>query len=434
MDRFFKARSMFVLVASIGLAIRGAEARPGPEEAGSADQVFRRRILPIFNSPDPSSCVQCHLAGVDLKSYILPSHERTFRSLRDQGLIDLDRPESSKILSLISMGEKDNPGAALIHEKTRRAEYEAFAAWIRSSARDPALRGLPPLSRAEQAGPSRPPEVIRHARRDRVLESFERNVWGMRNRCMDCHIEGSKKNDELRGEHGDRVTWMKAAGAEATMRRILERKLVDLEDPPRSLLLRKPLGEVKHGGGKKILKGDQCYRAFLAWIEDYARTVKDGYADPASLPDTKDEAERFPTETWIKIDGTPPEWGDRLLEVNLFAWDEGGGAWEKEPVATSDRVVWGKGELWQHSLTLLARSGTERARAWRSGAPRLRPGRYLLRVYVDLEGRLEKDFRRSLGPDDFVGEAEIESRWPEGYGSMTTVGARAVRRPPAAGG
>ena len=53
----------------------------------TAAEVFDRRIAPIFKSPNPSSCVQCHLSGVDLKDYILPDAEKTFRSLRDQGLI-----------------------------------------------------------------------------------------------------------------------------------------------------------------------------------------------------------------------------------------------------------------------------------------------------------------------------------------------------------
>lgn len=45
-------------------------------------EVFERRLLPTFKSPNPSSCVQCHLAGVDLKDYILPDAEKTFRLLR----------------------------------------------------------------------------------------------------------------------------------------------------------------------------------------------------------------------------------------------------------------------------------------------------------------------------------------------------------------
>ena len=53
-------------------------------ERSSSLALFDERILPIFRSSDPSSCVQCHLASVDLKDYILPSEEKTFVSLRDQ--------------------------------------------------------------------------------------------------------------------------------------------------------------------------------------------------------------------------------------------------------------------------------------------------------------------------------------------------------------
>src|SRR5687767_15837947 len=103
------------------------------------EQVFEKRILPIFKSPDPASCIQCHLAGVDLKNYIRPSHRETFLSLRDQGLIDLDKPENSRILALIDMG-KNEKGTSLIHEKARKAEYDAFATWVKAGAADPELR------------------------------------------------------------------------------------------------------------------------------------------------------------------------------------------------------------------------------------------------------------------------------------------------------
>ena len=142
-------------------------------------QVFEKRIMPIFQSPKPSSCVQCHLAGVDLKNYILPSCEKTFLSLRDQGLIDLDAPEKSKILQLIQMGDSDKRPASLIQAKTRQAEYDAFAEWIKAGARDPKLRDAPKLDPAERAAPARPAEVIRHDRADHLLESFENTVWAM---------------------------------------------------------------------------------------------------------------------------------------------------------------------------------------------------------------------------------------------------------------
>src|SRR5687768_11107898 len=100
----------------------------------SLEQIFERRIMPIFRSLNPSSCTECHLAGVDLKNYIVPSHEKTFLSLRDQGLIDMKNPAESKILRLISMEPSD--GAKLLSATTRKKELEAFTEWIKSSAQD----------------------------------------------------------------------------------------------------------------------------------------------------------------------------------------------------------------------------------------------------------------------------------------------------------
>ena len=48
----------------------------------TAAEIFEKRIQPIFKSPNPSSCVECHLSEVDLKDYILPDAEKTYRSLR----------------------------------------------------------------------------------------------------------------------------------------------------------------------------------------------------------------------------------------------------------------------------------------------------------------------------------------------------------------
>ena len=64
--------------------------------------IFEKRILPIFQSAKPSSCAECHLSGVDLKEYIRPTQQQTFASLVSAGLIDLEQPDDSKILTFIS--------------------------------------------------------------------------------------------------------------------------------------------------------------------------------------------------------------------------------------------------------------------------------------------------------------------------------------------
>jgi len=395
-------------------------------ETDSAQQVFEQRILPIFKSPNPSSCTQCHLAGVDLKNYILPSSEKTFLSLRDQEMVDLQNPDESKILKLINMSDTDSPGANLIHEKTRQAEYDAFAAWIKACAADARLVALPKLNRAELGGPKRPVEVIRHARKDALLESFENNIWAMRFRCMSCHVEGSPQNDKLRAEYGDRVAWVKAAGAEATMNYLLSSKLIDVRSPEKSLLLLKPLQAVEHGGGKKFLIGDQGYVAFRTWLEDYARIVGDKYPTAAALP-KPDETARFATNIWIKLTNTPPAWGDALVQGDVYAWDANKNAWEPNPIATTDRGNSSKGRIWQHTLTLVTAKDSLRAADWKRRPPRLEPGRYLIKVYVDGRGKTASNWKSPLTAANYVGQAEFQAKWQEDYGRMTIVDAGGLR-------
>ena len=72
---------------------------------------------------------------------------------------------------------------------------------------------------------------------------------------------------------------------------LLASKLIDPTNPEKSLLLTKPLGEVKHGGGIKFVVGDQGYKAFRAWIEDVAAIKAGKYATAADLPAKDDRAE-----------------------------------------------------------------------------------------------------------------------------------------------
>ena len=292
----------FLLVA---MTIIGGELR-----ADTPAEVFAKRILPIFKSPNPSSCVQCHLAGVDLKDYILPDAEKTFRSLRDQGLIDLAAPEKSKIVKLIDMGGSANAVSA----KLRTVERDAFLDWIKACAADPKLKDAEKLDAKELAVPTRPVEVIRHARKDRVLESFEANVWAWRFRCMNCHTEGTPQNDKYRKEHGDRVAWVKKAGPAATMEYLIASKLITPAKPELSALLMKPLGNY-HEGGTKFVVGDDAYKGFRTWIEDVAKIRTDKYAAAKDLPAPGGATEKFGTDIWLKLTNTPATWGDKFLEA-----------------------------------------------------------------------------------------------------------------------
>src|SRR5262245_46970215 len=136
-----------------------------------ANEIFVRRILPVARAGKASGCCECHVAGGDLAQYIRDDAAATFAALRAAGLVNAEQPEKSKLLEFIARApEKGDPVLA----KVRAEELAAFRTWIAAAAKDPRLVGQKFVS-AESTrpiGPSLPPEVIRHARRDRVLASF----------------------------------------------------------------------------------------------------------------------------------------------------------------------------------------------------------------------------------------------------------------------
>ena len=212
------------------------------------------------------------------------------------------------------------------------------------------------------------------------------------------------------------MSWIRLNDPAATLDYMLEADLIDPENPEESLLLLKPTMQVDHGGGQKMVVGDRSYKQFRRFIDDYAAVVRGEYTETDQLPEPSDEVSVV-TDVWLKVEGVPAEYDKLLMQVDLHRWT--GSGWTEHRVATSDRPVFGPKNLWQHSLGLTAPRGSEWAEEMRAG--KLPPGRYLVKLHVDRTGRLQRDFAAELGSEDFVGQVEVGSRWPAGYGRMTVV-------------
>ena len=380
-------------------------------ESKSLD-VFTRRILPIMNSAKPSSCAECHLSGVDLKDYIRADQAETFAALVKGGLIDAKQPQKSKLLEFIS---RTPAKPSIVSADVRKEELAAFTAWIEEAVRDPEL--LTAKAGSEKLGPKLPVEVVRHARHDRVLTSFIDNVWVEATRCAACHSPAFNK--EQVKKHGEQVSWMTPDDPAATLKHLVEAGLIDTTDPTQSMILLKPTMQVKHGGGIKMVVGDRSYKQFRKFLEDYAAMSAGKYQTADSLPKQDGEVSRI-GEVWFKLTDVPESFDKQLLQVDLYRQDtKSKSGWSKARWATSDRQVFGKGKLWQHSLSITAPRDSARAKEL-IAKPTLPPGKYLVKIYVDRAARLEKDWQSELGDRDFVGQIEVDSRWPSGYGSMTT--------------
>lgn len=378
--------------------------------SGSASHsLFEKRILPILQSKKPSSCAECHLSAVDLKDYIYSTPEETFSALVNAQMIDLEKPKSSKILSFI---KRQSERPSLLSENARNEEYSAFEEWIVASVADPELRKHrdPKVS----AGPAVSLDVVRHARKDRVLASFVTSIWTEAGRCAACH--SSDRNQEQVKKHGKQVSWITPNNPEATLNYLLESGLIDPENPENSTLLLKPTLQVKHGGGQKMVVGDRSYKQFRRFLDDYAATLQGKYKRGDDLPAEDAEVSQV-SEIWLKLTGVPKSFDKMLLQVDLYRWENG--KWSKQRVATSDRQVFGPQNLWQHSLSLTATSGSAAAKDLKQ--LRLARGKYLIKIYVDQKGKLQDDFTAILDEKDLVGQVEVESGWPAGYGSMTVV-------------
>jgi hypothetical protein len=388
----------------------GDEGEPAGDRLSTATaaEIFQSRILPIMHADKPSSCVECHLSGVDLADYIRPSQAETFAALRSAGLINEQDPDASKILTFINR-RPDRPN--LISEATRAGELAAFRAWIHAAVEDPALLAS---KDAQAIGPQLSLELIRHARQDRVLASFLDNIWTEVGRCAACHSPDQNKKQVA--EHGERVSWIVLNDPQATLSHMLDADIIDPAQPLESLLLTKPTLQVEHGGGQKMVVGDRTYKQFRRFIDDYAKVASGAYASVHDLPRESDEVSVV-TDIWLKFTDVPEAFDKMLLQVDLYRWE--GDQWSDHRVATSDRPVFGGGKLWQHSLSLIAPRGS----AWASqlDEQELPPGKYLAKLYVDQEHTLARDFTWELGERELIGVCEFNSAWPAGYGSMTIV-------------
>jgi hypothetical protein len=376
----------------------------------SSVAIFERRILPILQAKNPSSCSECHLSGVDLKDYVRPTQDETFAALRDGGLIDVAQPDRSKLLAFIAR-KPDKP--SLVADKIRQQELEAFRAWIAAAVKDPQL--LRAKGSGGKIGPQLPDEVIRHARKDRVLASFIDNVWSEVGRCAACH--SPDRNQQQVKKHGEHISWIRLGDPAATLAYLREAELIDLNQPAKSLLLLKPLNQVKHGGGQKMAFGDRTYKQFRQFIDDLATTEQGKYTSLKQLPAESTEVSSV-SEIWFKLEGVPTKYDKLVLQVDLYRWDEPAKSWSKDRSATADRPIFGGGQLWQNHLSITAPRDSERAAAVRNSAV-LPAGRYLAKIYIDQQHKFEKQYPAVLGDDDLVGQFEVTSRWPAGYGEMT---------------
>ena len=379
--------------------------------SGDATAIFTERILPILKSEKSSSCTECHFAGVELRDFIVEDQAKTFASLKAAGLINVVKPDESKLLQFIGR-TPDKPDPLL--EKVRKNELAAFRSWIVAAVREPELLNA---KSDTDIGISLPPEVIRHARRDRVLSSFLDNIWSEMGRCINCH--SPERNRDKIGRNGftkedvDAISWIVPRDPAGTLKKLVEGGNVDLEDPSASPVLTKPAGLAEHKGGPKFFPGSPTYRNFLAFLTDYAAITAGKYESRSDLPVAPTEITLL-SEQQLRITGIPEKFNDMALQVDIYRRVPGTKNWSDQRWATGFSRVNGKQHVWQNPILITAPTASPRAQELRHD-PVLPAGEYLIRILVDQSRQTEKNPTHALGSKDFVAEVQISGDWKPGY-------------------
>ncbi|HSC88197.1 MAG TPA: hypothetical protein VLC09_13030 [Polyangiaceae bacterium] len=310
-----------------GLAVAGGSACQGELNGGvdcrsTPGEQFERRITPLLEADHPNTCAQCHTGGgVDLASFLRPDACESMACLKAQGLVDLEHPERSVLLSWIDRaspqpaggtpsphepaaaggaggqtggsemrgdagggvsngGASPQPASPLITQAILDQERLGFLQWIEHEAACGSCADVACPDAAEarcEADATLPaaldasndPGDCEQATLERL---FRGTIYEWRGRCYPCHFEGTTGN-------ADAPRWATDLGncqvaSLATMQNVLASHYVDLAVPTRSLILLKPLavsdGGVEHGGHDKFTRDDPAYEAYVLWLTRYA--------------------------------------------------------------------------------------------------------------------------------------------------------------------
>ena len=407
----YKAAGEFVRTGEATIAKTIAAAVDNKLANLNPAEIFTSRILPIARAERSSSCTECHFSGVELRDYIVDDQTKTFASLKSGGLINVEQPDKSKLLRFIARSPAKSD---VLKDKVRKQELIAFRAWIRAAVKDPDL--LKAMTNAE-LGTKVPTEIIRHARKDRVLSSFLDNIWSEMGRCINCHSPDRNRNKIGRNgftkEDVDAISWIVPRDPAATLKQLVDSGNIDLDDPSASPVLTKPAGLAEHKGGPKFFPGSPTYRNFLAFLIDYAAITNSKYQKVTDLPVPPTEM-ILPSKQQLRIVRIPASFSGKSLQVDLYRRIRDTGKWSEHRWATIFSRVNGQRNVWQNPVLLAAPAGSKLAAELRK-LGRLPAGSYLAKIYVDQEGKTVKDPSYILGEREYVGQVEVNGEWKPGY-------------------
>ena len=376
--------------------------------ADSPVEIYQRRVIPLLQSSKASSCSDCHLQGVKLDDFLTSDPKATFASLRARGWIDIDNPDQSKLLQFIA--KKPDHSDDLM-DQVRSSELKAIGEWIRASVRDPDSLDtpLPELNDLKLDE-----SLIRHARKDRVLNRFVDAVWSQFERCANCH--SPDRNAKQVEKNGERMSWIVPNSPGDTLQLLEDRDLINFNKPSESMLRTKSLGRDDHGGGIKFPADGQTDREWVGFLEDYAAIKKERYANASDIPKNA-SIRTWRTGHHLRIKDLRNLSSGQYCVVVLYAVNADGEV-DKNAVAISEGRVSKDGTSWGSSLMLIEPSRMRHTGASVAWSELLPDGK------VELQWLVVEDSTTSIEEIlamKSVARFDIDSLWEPGHSSAKSI-------------
>ena len=376
--------------------------------AESPIEIYQRRVIPLLQSSNASSCSECHLQGVNLSDFLTSDPKSSFASLRSRGWIDTEHPTESKLLQFIS--KKPEKSTELM-DQVRKAELDAITAWIQAAVDDPESLDAP-LPHLDDLKLDE--DLIQHARKDHVVSRFVDAVWSQFERCANCH--SPDRNAKQVEKNGEQMSWIVPNSPAETLQLLEDRKLIDLEKPLASLLKTKALGQDDHGGGVKFPVDGQTDREWGRFLTDYAAIKQARYSSSSDLP------KLTAIRTWrnglhLKLKDLPalPAGKYAVLRVHRLASD---GNIVAEAVAIGEGRVAKDGSSWSTTIMLLEPKnsrGSQAAVDWNGLMP---DGKYQFQWMVINDSNISIE---EILATPSTAHTNIDSLWKTGHSAAKSI-------------
>ncbi|MCH9682567.1 MAG: hypothetical protein K0V04_14110 [Deltaproteobacteria bacterium] len=164
----------------------GAEDGPAPVcDEGELSDLYTQYVEPFVSGGVASSCSSCHMTGIDIGIYAQDTPCQTMACMVELGVVDLEQPQQSDLLTQIMMGDPGSSVFDIEHEHMAMLEWIEWSASCHGEVCGEVEHACTSGTGASSTGTN----PIGDCSEDDLLVTFWDAVIYDRGRCLNCHSD-----------------------------------------------------------------------------------------------------------------------------------------------------------------------------------------------------------------------------------------------------